>query len=178
MLGYKCRAGSWTRSQGAARLFGNLQSSRQVFQQFHHRKLPRGLHRHREQPSRIALVGQRIPGAAEEFREEWRELGLDGCSRLLAIGSEKAVIDEYFHVLPIEANLSTQVRILFQTLTCAQGRLRRLLEPIMIVACERSLAVVANAQPSVGVVYAVISFEADQDHSRPVVDMPVIRDVQ
>ena len=79
---------------------------------------------------------------------------------------------------PSKRSLPLEARLLLQALAGGERGARGLPQAILIVAVERGLAVVANAEAVVGVVHAVIGLMPDQNHAGAARHVPVIGDVE
>ena len=89
----------------------------------------------------------------------------------------EAIIHEYFQIPTVESSFPPRPASLPDA-GMRPAPLGRLFQPVAIAAGEAGLAVVANAETAVGVVHAVVAFKSDQDHSRTVMDVTIVRDVQ
>ena len=73
--------------------------------------------------------------------------------------------------------LAGQPWVRSQTLEGMERRARGLPKAVFVRALEGRLAVVADSQPLVGPVQAVVGFMADQDHAGAAAQVPVIGDI-
>src|SRR6266567_1911551 len=63
-------------------------------------------------------------------------------------------------------------------LACGKCSQRGLRKTLLIPTAEHGFAVIANPQPVVGIIDAVISFVSDEHNARAAVDVAVIGDVE
>ena len=115
--------------------------------------------------------------AKQPFRKSLK-IWTSFCKGWFGIRRQKAIVDENFQFAAIELELPCNSWLSLQTLACDQSRARCLRQTVLILAIQFRLPVVSNAEAVIGVVHAVVSLVADQDHSRTVGNVLVIGDVE
>jgi hypothetical protein len=105
---------------------------------------------------------------------EFRPKRLPG---LVVVGSQQAIVNEYFERTPVKLQLAAKRRFLFQPIACFQRGALRLSELRLKSAVQCGFAVVQQSEPVLPVIEAIVRLVPNQKHSRAGGHVPVISDV-
>src|SRR6185312_253268 len=150
----------------------------EICEQLFGRDRLRGLQRDAEAATRIVFVGRRVFSASEKLRAEFLQLGIESCARFRDVWREKAVVDEKVDFRAGETDFPVELRLGCELLVRIQRGARGLLEPVLICAVERRLAIVKDAELAFRVVQAVIGLMADQHYAGAIEHVAIIGDIE